>query len=64
MHLSPGVLLNREYLQAVLLVESRKGIAPRPSPLDPDVPISVHPAPDVLSFRFCSCEYNRDSFRE
>ena len=35
----------------------------RPSLLDPDVPVSVHPAPDVLSFRFCSCGYNRDSFR-
>jgi len=46
------------------LVESRGNIISRPSQLDPDVPLSRHPAPDVLSFRVCSCEYNRGSFRE
>jgi hypothetical protein len=29
-------------------VESREAIKPRPSHLDLDVPVSVHPAPDVL----------------
>lgn len=37
---------------------------PRPSLLAPDVQVSPHPAPDVLSFRFCSCVRNRGSFRE
>jgi hypothetical protein len=37
-------------LQALPLVESRGDIIPRPSQLDPDVPISVHPAPDVLGY--------------
>jgi len=32
------------------LVESMAGIIPRTSQLDPDVPISVHPAPDILGF--------------
>ena len=36
---------------ANVVVESRGAIMLRPSQLDPDVPISVHPAPDVLSFR-------------
>ena len=45
-------------------VESREAIMPRPSLLDPDVPISVHPAPDVLSFRICSCGCNRGKIRE
>ena len=35
------------------LVESREAIKPRPSLLDLDVPISVHPAPDILTLRFC-----------
>ena len=35
------------------LVESREDIIPRPSQLDPGVRLSPHPAPDVLSFRFC-----------
>jgi hypothetical protein len=35
------------------LVESREDIIPRPSQLDPGVRLSSHPAPDVLSFRFC-----------
>ena len=30
------------------LVESREAIKPRPSLLDLDVPLSVHPAPDIL----------------
>ena len=38
------------------MVESRKAIIPRPSHLDLDVPISVHPAPDILSLRFCLCK--------
>ena len=38
------------------LVESREAIKPRPSLLDLDVPLSVHPAPDILSLRVCSCE--------
>jgi hypothetical protein len=46
------------------MVESRGNIISRPSLLDPCVPVSVYTAPDVLSFRFCSCEYNRGSFRE
>ena len=46
------------------LVESREAIMPRPSLLDPDVPISVHPAPDVLGFRVCSCGCNRGKIRE
>jgi dTDP-4-dehydrorhamnose 3,5-epimerase-like enzyme len=46
------------------LVESKAGIIPRSSLLDPGVRFSPHPAPDVLSFRFCSCEDNRGSFRE
>jgi hypothetical protein len=29
-------------------VESRWGMNPSPSPLDLDVPFSVHPAPDIL----------------
>lgn len=37
-------------------VESREAIMPRPSLLDLDMRLSVHPAPDVLSFRFCSCD--------
>ncbi|MBC6434209.1 hypothetical protein FM036_27760 [Nostoc sp. HG1] len=37
-------------------------IISRTSQLDPDVPISVHPAPDVLSLRFCSCVCNRGNF--
>jgi hypothetical protein len=40
------------------------GIILRTSELEPDVLVSRHPAPDVLSFRFCSCGDNRDNFRE
>jgi hypothetical protein len=32
-------------------VGSRGAITHRPSPLDPDVRLSPHPAPDVLDFR-------------
>ena len=39
-------------------------IIPRTSQLDLGVRLSPHPAPDVLSFRFCSCVDNRGSFRE
>ena len=46
-----------------IMVESIGSIICRTSQLDPDVPVSVHPAPDVLSFRLCSCGCNRDSFR-
>ncbi len=45
-------------------VESREDIIPRPSHLNLGVRLSPHPASDVLSFRFCSCEYNRGNFRE
>jgi hypothetical protein len=45
------------------VVESRWDIIPSPSLLDLDVPISVHPAPDILNFRFCSCGCNRDRTR-
>ena len=38
------------------LVESRGSIISRPSHLDLDVPLSVHPAPDILGLRFCLCE--------
>jgi hypothetical protein len=41
-------------------LESREAITPRPSLLEPDVRVSVHPAPDVLSFRFCSCDDSHD----
>lgn len=30
------------------LVESREDIKPRPSLLNPDMPVSVNPAPDIL----------------
>ena len=39
-------------------------MTPRPSHLDLDVRVSVHPAPDVLSFRFCSCGRSHGSFHE
>ncbi len=38
-------------------------MTPRPSQLDPYVPVSVHTAPDVLSFRFCSCERIDDGYQ-
>ncbi|MEZ2238992.1 sigma-70 family RNA polymerase sigma factor, partial [Microcoleus sp.] len=41
------------------MVESMGDIIPRTSQLDPDVLVSPHPAPDVLSFRLCSCGCNR-----
>ena len=44
-------------------VESRGDIIPRPSHLDPSVRLSPHSAPDVLSFRFCSCGLSHGSFR-
>jgi hypothetical protein len=47
-----------------VLVESRAGTIPRPSLLNLGVQLSLHPASDVLSFRFCSCVCNRGSFRE
>ncbi len=34
-----------------------------PLSVDLDVRLSVHPAPDVLTFRFCSCGCSRGSFR-
>ncbi|WP_242055404.1 hypothetical protein, partial [Nostoc flagelliforme] len=37
------------------LVESMGSIISRTSQLEPDVPLSRHPAPDILSFRFCPC---------
>lgn len=42
------------------LVESMEAIMPRTSLLELDVRVSVHPAPDILSLRFCPCVYNRD----
>ncbi len=48
----------------VFSVGSGGSIISRPSQLDPDVQVSPHPAPDVLSFRVCSCECSRGSFRE
>ena len=45
------------------LVESMGDIIPRTSLLNLDVQLSLHPASDVLSLRFCSCVYNRDNFR-
>jgi hypothetical protein len=42
-----------DFLTSCTKVESRAGINPRPSQLDPYVPVSVHTAPDVLSLRFC-----------
>ena len=48
----------------LILVESREAITPRPSQLDPDVQVSPHLAPDVLTLRFCSCGGTYDSFRE
>ena len=43
-------LLKREPIILMLqgLVELREAIKPRPSQLDLDVPLSVHPAPDIL----------------
>jgi hypothetical protein len=32
-------------------LESRWSMIPSPSPLDLDVPLSVHPAPDILGLR-------------
>ena len=36
--------------------ESREAVMPRPSHLDLDVPVSVHPAPDILRLLFCLCQ--------
>jgi hypothetical protein len=47
-----------------LVVESMGDIIPRTSQLDPCVPVSVYTAPDVLSFRFCSCACNRGNSYE
>ncbi len=49
---------------ACVLVESMRDIIPCTSQLDPCVPVSVYTAPDVLSFRFCSCVCNRDNSHE
>ena len=45
-------------------VGSREAMTPRPSQLDPYVPVSVHTAPDVLSCRFCPCERIDDNSDE
>jgi hypothetical protein len=55
---------DRFLLNVARLVGSRGDIIPRPSQLDPDVRVSLHPAPDVLKLSFCSCERNRGNFRE
>jgi hypothetical protein len=40
------------------------GIIRGTSQLDPDVQLSLHPAPDILKgFPFCPCGYNRDRIR-
>ena len=39
-------------------------IISRTSLLELDVRLSVHPAPDVLSFSFCSCANNRGNSHE
>ena len=45
-------------------VESMPGIIRGTSQLDPDVPLSRHPAPDILKlYGFCSCECNHDKTR-
>lgn len=41
------------------LVESRAGIIPRPSLLDPSVRLSPHSAPDSIRLCLCSCVCNR-----
>ena len=48
----------------LFLVGSKEAIMPRSSHLDPDVQVSLHLAPDVLSLRFCSCGDNHGRFRE
>ena len=40
-------------------VESRGAIKLRPSLLDPDLPLSYHPAPDSIRQCLCSCVHNR-----
>jgi len=52
------------YPELLKRVESRRDIIPCPSLLNLGVQLSLHPASDVLSFRFCSCVYNRGSFHE
>ena len=42
-------------IYGLLRVESRAGIILRPSHLDLDMLLSPHPAPDILSLRFCLC---------
>jgi hypothetical protein len=43
------------------LVESMLGIIRGTSQLDPDMPVSMHPAPDILrELPFCSYGYNHD----
>ena len=54
----------KAFLNHASLVESKAGIIPRSSLLNLGVRLSPHPASDVLSFRVCSCEYNRGSFHE
>ena len=44
-------------------VESRGAITLRPSLLDLYVRLSVHTAPETLSFDFCSCGCSRDKIR-
>lgn len=44
-------------------VGSRGEVTLRPSQLDLDVRVSVHLAPDILSFRFCSCGCSHDRIR-
>ncbi len=46
-----------------VMLESMGGIILRTSLFDLDVPVSVYPALDILSLRFCPCGYNRDRIR-
>ena len=41
-------------------VRSRGSIISRPSQLEPDIPVSVYPAPDSLRLPFCWCGYIGD----
>ncbi|MGQ4648870.1 hypothetical protein [Lyngbya aestuarii] len=46
----------------LIRVESMGGIILRTSHLDPDVRLSEHPAPDILSRSFCLCGVVGGSF--
>jgi hypothetical protein len=52
-----------DWLIEIRSIESREGITPRPSQLDPGVRLSPHPAPDNL-IAHAPCGYSRGSFHE